>query len=163
MRRHCHCQPEKAAGCWRRGCRPPQAPGVLLLHLLVEALQGLCPLLQLALPLLQWHRGACVAHCLGLFLQLGASFCRHTGSGSPLGANGWCLHTHQQHEASACWFQRCRALCLLLELVPLPLQAHREAALGRVWLTACWLQRCRASACCVSWRSCLCLQRVAGG
>ena len=55
---HCRCQPEKAAGGRQQGCRPPQAPSILLVHLLVEALQGLSPLLELALPLLQWHRGA---------------------------------------------------------------------------------------------------------
>lgn len=52
-----------------------------------------------------------------------------------------------------------QSLCLLLELVPLPLQAHSEAARGRVWLTTCWLQRCRALVCCVSWRSCFCWHR----
>ena len=79
-----------------------------------------------------------------------------------MGADGWCLHTHSSMRRVPAGFKRCRALCLLLGLVPLPLQAHREAALGRVWLTACWLQRCRASACCVSWRSCFCSQRGAG-
>ena len=112
-----------------------------------------------------------MAHCLALMMRQGlclgqvfaarACLRRHTGSGSPTSTNMWSLHT--VHIATA--WSECRlvealqSLCLPLELVPLPLQAHRKAALGRVWLTACWLQRCTVVACCVRWHSCLCWHR----